>query len=136
MAESAAFKRGREIRSQMFGEATTAAQIDGANAFTAPMQAVVTDYCFGQTWSQPGLSLKTRSMITLAALAALGRPHEIRIHVRGAIANGVTPTEIRDILLHTMVYAGVPLGVDAVLNAAEALREMGVDLDTLEPPAA
>ncbi|MEZ5659571.1 MAG: carboxymuconolactone decarboxylase family protein [Burkholderiaceae bacterium] len=135
MTQSAAFKRGLKIRNQMFGEQTTQAQIDGANAFTAPMQRVVTEYCFGQTWSQGTLPLKTRSMITLAALAALGRPQELRIHVRGAIANGVTPVEIRDILMHTMVYAGVPMGVDAVLNAAETLREMGVDLDNLEPPA-
>jgi 4-carboxymuconolactone decarboxylase len=134
MPDDTAFQRGREIRNEMFGEAVTSAQLEGANAFTAPLQRVVTEYCFGQTWSGETLSLRTRSMITLAALAALGRPHEIRVHVKGALANGVTPLEIRDLLMHTMVYAGVPLGVDAIRNAAEALAEMGVDLDTLEPP--
>ena len=134
MADSPTFERGREIRNQMFGEAASTAQIEGANAFTEPLQRVVTEYCFGQTWSGETLSLKTRSMITLAALAALGRAHEIQIHVKGAIANGVSPLEIRDVLMHTMVYAGVPLGVDAVRNAAQALTDVGVDLDTLTAP--
>lgn len=132
MTDSSAFDRGRDIRNRMFGKTVTDQQLDSANAFTRPMQEVVTAYCFGQTWSNETLSLKTRSMITLAALVALGRSHEIQIHVRGALANGVSPTEIRDIIMHTMVYAGVPLGVDGIRNAAQALADSGIDLDTLE----
>jgi len=77
------------------------------------------------------LARRERSMVTLSALCAMGRSHELRVHVKGALANGVTPLEIREILLHTMVYAGIPLGVDAMRNAAESLAEAGVDLDKL-----
>jgi 4-carboxymuconolactone decarboxylase len=70
-------------------------------------------------------------MVTLSALCAMGRSHELRVHVKGALANGVTPLEIRELLLHTMVYAGVPLGVDAILNAAQSLTEAGIDLDSI-----
>lgn len=122
---------GVAIRREMFGKETTDRQIEQANRFLAPMQEVVSRYCFGETWSREGLSRRERSMITLAALCAMGRSHELRIHVKGALANGVTPLEIREILLHTMVYAGVPLGCDAFFNAAQSLAEEGVDLDKI-----
>jgi 4-carboxymuconolactone decarboxylase len=122
---------GIEIRREIFGKEATDRQIQQANRFLEPMQEVVSRYCFGETWSREGLTRRERSMITLAALCAMGRPHELRIHVKGALANGVTPLEIRELLLHTMVYAGVPLGVDGFRNAAESLAEEGVDLDAL-----
>lgn len=122
---------GVRIRREIFGADVTDRQIEQANAFTAPMQDVVSRYCFGETWSRPELARRERSMVTLAALCAMGRSHELRVHVKGALANGVTPVEIREILLHTMVYAGVPLGVDAFRNAAESLAEEGVDLDAV-----
>jgi 4-carboxymuconolactone decarboxylase len=115
----------------MFGAEFTDRQIAQANQFTKPMQDVVSKYCFGETWSRDGLARRERSMVTLSALCAMGRSHELRVHVKGALANGVTPLEIREILLHTMVYAGIPLGVDAIRNAAESLAEAGVDLDRL-----
>jgi len=126
-----ATRTGIEIRREIFGKEVTDRQIEQASRFLAPMQEVVSRYCFGETWSREGLTRRERSMITLAALCAMGRTHELRIHVKGALANGVTPLEIRELLLHTMVYAGVPLGVDAFHNAAESLAEEGVDLDTL-----
>jgi 4-carboxymuconolactone decarboxylase len=124
-------KTGVQIRREMFGQEVTDRQIATANRFTEPMQSVVSKYCFGETWSREGLARRERSMITLSALCALGRSKELRIHVKGALANGVTPLEIREILLHTMVYAGVPFGVDAIHNAADVLAEAGVDLDAL-----
>ena len=122
---------GVQIRRDMFGVEFTDRQIAQANQFTKPMQDVVSQYCFGDTWSRPELGRRERSMVTLSALCAMGRSHELRVHVKGALANGVTPLEIREILLHTMVYAGVPLGADAIRNAAESLAEAGIDLDHL-----
>jgi 4-carboxymuconolactone decarboxylase len=124
-------ENGVQIRRDMFGAEFTDRQIEQANAFTRPMQDVVSQYCFGETWSRPGLTRRERSMVTLAALCAMGRSHELRVHVVGALANGVTPLEIRELLLHTMVYAGVPLGADAIRNAGEVLAERNIDLDTL-----
>ena len=122
---------GVQLRRDLFGAEFTDRQIAQANDFTRPMQDVVSQYCFGETWTRPGLTLRERSMVTLGALCAMGRSHELRVHVKGALANGVTPLEIRELLLHTMVYAGVPLGVDAIRNAAESLVEAGVDLNAL-----
>jgi 4-carboxymuconolactone decarboxylase len=127
-----AYGAGVKLRHAMFGQDVTDRQIDNANQFTRPMQDVVSKYCFGETWSREGLSRRDRSMVTLAALCAMGRSHELKIHVKGALANGVTPLEIRELLLHTMVYAGVPLGVTGILSAAESLAEEGVDLDNVE----
>ena len=126
-----ALEQGVELRRDIFGAEVTDQQIANSNAFTRPMQDVVSKYCFGETWAREGLSLRERSMITISALCAMGREHELRIHVKGALANGVTPLEIRELLLHTMVYAGVPLGVSGMLNAAASLAEEGVDLDAV-----
>ena len=126
-----ALEKGVQLRRDIFGAQVTDQQIDGSSKFTRPMQDVVSGYCFGETWSREGLNLRDRSMITVDALCAMGRTHELRIHVKGALANGVTPLEIRELLLHTMVYAGVPLGVNGILNAAESLVEEGVDLDAI-----
>ncbi|MGD8323935.1 MAG: carboxymuconolactone decarboxylase family protein [Gammaproteobacteria bacterium] len=126
-----ALDRGVQLRRDIFGAEVTDQQLERANAFTRPMQEVVSKYCFGETWARDGLTLRERSMITLSALCAMGREHELRIHVKGALANGVTPLEIRELLLHTMVYAGVPLGVNGIINAAQSLVEEGIDLDAL-----
>jgi 4-carboxymuconolactone decarboxylase len=126
-----ALDAGVRLRREVFGAEVTDRQVEGSNSFTRPMQDVVSKYCFGETWSRDGLTLRERSMITLSALCAMGRTHELRIHVKGALANGVTPLEIRELLLHTMVYAGVPLGVNGIINAAESLVEEGVDLDAI-----
>lgn len=126
-----ALDAGVQLRRDIFGAEVTDRQIENSNQFTRPMQDVVSKYCFGETWSRDGLTLRERSMITLSALCAMGRSHELKIHVKGALANGVTPLEIRELLLHTMVYAGVPLGVTGIVTAAESLKEEGVDLDAL-----
>lgn len=122
-----AFEAGLEVRRDMFGAAGAEDQIAAATGFTRPMQDLVTRYCFGEIWQRPQIDRKTRSMMTLAMLVALARPNELRIHVRGAIANGATVEEIREVLLHAMIYAGVPAAVDSFRNAAEVLREMGLE---------
>ena len=126
-----ASRAGLQIRREMFGSETTDRQVAQANAFTRPMQDVVSRYCFGETWSREGLARRERSMVTLGVLCAMGRSQELKVHVAGALSNGVSPVEIREVLLHSMVYCGVPLGVDAFRNAAEALAQMGIDLDRI-----
>ena len=122
-----AFEAGLEVRRDMFGAAGAEDQIAAATDFTGPMQDLVTRYCFGEIWQRQHIDRKTRSMMTLAMLVALARPNELRTHVRGAIANGATPAEIREVLLHAMIYAGVPAAVDSFRNAAEVLKEMGLE---------
>jgi len=115
------YKTGMQIRREMFGPGGAEERIAAATPFNRPFEDLVTRYCFGDTWARPGLDRKTRSMITLAALAALVRPNQLKNHVRGALANGVTPEEIREILLHTSIYAGIPAGVEAFSAAMEVL---------------
>jgi 4-carboxymuconolactone decarboxylase len=118
-----AFDKGMQIRHHMFGAAGAEERVQGASEFMRPFEDVVTRYCFGETWSRPQLDLRTRSLITLAALTALSKPNQIKVHVRGALANGVTPEEIREVLLHVAVYAGIPAGVEAFTAADEVLKQ-------------
>jgi 4-carboxymuconolactone decarboxylase len=121
------FARGMEVRRAMWGPEGAEGQINAAGDFIWPLQEIVTKYCFGQTWTRPKLSRKTRSMITLAMLVAMARPHELGVHVRGAIANGVTKDELQELLIHAMVYAGIPLGVEAFRTAEATLKDMGLE---------
>ncbi|WP_207482659.1 carboxymuconolactone decarboxylase family protein [Arenibaculum pallidiluteum] len=122
-----AFAAGLQVRRDMFGPAGADKQIEAATEFTRPMQDLVTRYCFGEIWDREPLDRKTRSMLTLAMLTVLNRPNQLRTHVRGAIQNGVSKEEIREVLLHAMIYAGVPAGVDSILNAQDVLKEMGLE---------
>src|SRR5215469_14636252 len=88
-------------------------------------EVLVTEYCWGAVWGRPGLPKKTRSMLNLAMLAALNRPHELKLHVRGALKNGVTRDEIAEVLLQVGIYCGVPAAVDSFRTAREALKEAG-----------
>ena len=123
-----AFVEGLRIRHDMFGVEATDAQIDAATDFAWPLQDTVTRWCFGETWSRDELDPATRSMLTLGVLMAIGQYDQVKIHTRGAIANGVTPEQIRDVLLHTMVYVGVPRAVDAFRAARETLLDMGYEV--------
>lgn len=123
-----AFAEGLRIRREMWGADGTNAQIEGATGFTWPLQDVVTRWCFGETWSRDELDPATRSLVTLAVLMAIGQYEQVKVHTRGAIANGVTPDQIRDVLLHTMVYVGVPRAVDAFAAARTTLVEMGYEV--------
>lgn len=115
---------GRELREQMFGEAGMKSLRD-ADDFQMPLQDMVTRICFGEVWSRPELSLKLRSMLTIAILAGQSRPDQLKNHVKGAIQNGVSKEEIREILLHSTLYVGLPAGSDSWRQATAALKELG-----------
>jgi len=118
---------GMAIRRKMFGPGGAEDAVAKASSFNGPFEDFVTNFCFGDVWTRPGLDHKTRSMLTIAILAVISRPTQLRYHVRGAIANGVTPEEIREVLLHVMVYGGVPAAADSFGHAREVLKEMGLD---------
>jgi 4-carboxymuconolactone decarboxylase len=121
------FAAGLKIRNAMFGEAGAEHQIQDATDFTQPLQDLVTRYCFGEVWERPPLDRKIRSMLTLALLTALGRQTQLKLHVRGALQNGVSRDEIREVLLHSMIYAGVPAAVDSFLSAVEVFKQLGLE---------
>ena len=121
------FKSGLDLRRDMFGPVGADQAIDSATEFTGPMQDLVTRYCFGEVWGRELLDRRTRSMLTLAIVATLGRNNQLKVHVRGAIANGVSKDEIREVLLHLMIYAGVPAAVDSFAHATEVLKDMGLE---------
>ncbi len=121
------FAAGLELRRQMFGVEGADHQIEAATDFTRPLQDMVTRYCFGEVWHRPALDPKTRSMLTLALLTALGKQNQLRVHVRGAIQNGVSKEEIREVLVHCMIYAGLPAAVDSFATTTEVLKQMGLE---------
>jgi 4-carboxymuconolactone decarboxylase len=115
------FDKGLATRKQVMGEDFVARAFAGMTDFTAPIQQHITRAAWGDVWQRPGLDLKTRSIITVALLTALGKQHELKGHVRGALNNGVTPEELQEILLHAAVYCGVPTAVEAFRSAAEVV---------------
>jgi 4-carboxymuconolactone decarboxylase len=120
------YAKGIEIREQMFGPEHAQAKVDRATDFTRDFEELVTRYCFGEIWGREQLPRDVRSMLTIAMLVALGRGPEIQVHVRGALANGVTVEQIREVLLHAAVYCGIPAAVDGFRNATAVLDEVGV----------
>ncbi len=126
-ASADVFQAGMQIRREMFGPAQSDQVMQNATDFNRTLQELVTRYCFGEVWARPQLDRKTRSMLTMALLVALGKPTQLKGHVRGAVKNGCSKEEIREVLLHSMVYAGVPAGVDSFMHAAEVLKDMGLD---------
>jgi 4-carboxymuconolactone decarboxylase len=119
--KDAAFAAGMQVRRDMFGASGAEERYAQATDFNRPFEDMVTRYCFGDTWTRPGLDRRTRSLITLAALTALTKPNQLKVHVAGALANGCSVEEIRETILHTAVYAGIPCGVEAFNAATEAL---------------
>lgn len=117
------FERGLEVRKKVLGEEYVNESLARATDFSRPMQEFVTEYCWGEIWTRPGLDRKTRSMLNLAMLTALNRPHEIKLHVRGALNNGVTKEEIREVFLQAAVYCGVPAAIDSFRIAQEVFAE-------------
>nr|CRL76022.1 4-carboxymuconolactone decarboxylase [Mycolicibacterium komanii] len=118
------YDKGREIRTAVLGEAYVQNATAGADDFTGPFQDLVTEYCWGAVWGRDALPRKTRSMLNLAMLAVLNRPNELRTHIRGALTNGVSREEIREIFMQVAVYAGVPTAVDAFRIARATLDEI------------
>ncbi|MBI3228247.1 MAG: carboxymuconolactone decarboxylase family protein [Mycolicibacterium cosmeticum] len=118
------YDRGRQVRTAVLGEEYVAAAMRNADEFSAPLQDLLTEYCWGAVWGREGLELKTRSMLNLAMIAILNRPQELRTHLRGALNNGVTREEIREVFLQVAVYAGAPAAVDSFRIAREVFAEL------------
>lgn len=118
------FKAGLEIRREVLGSEYVDKSIAAADDFTEDLQRFVTGYCWGAVWGRPGLDRKTRSFLNLAMITALNRPHELKLHVRGALNNGVTREEIREVFLQTAIYCGVPAAIDAFRTAREVFEEI------------
>jgi 4-carboxymuconolactone decarboxylase len=121
------FAAGMQLRREMFGPVLGEKAVTSATDFTRPLQEMATRYCFGEVWTRPPLDRRTRSLLTIATLVALGKPVQLRAHVRAGIANGVTKDEIREVLLHSMIYCGLPAAVDSFNHATEVLKEMGLE---------
>lgn len=121
------YETGRRVRSEVLGEAYVVAAERATDDFTRPLQHLLTEYCWGAVWGRDDLSRKTRSMLNLAMIAVLNRPHELRTHLRGALTNGVTREEIREVFLQVAVYAGAPAAVDSFRIAREVFAEIDAD---------
>jgi 4-carboxymuconolactone decarboxylase len=121
--EKELFEKGLAIRREVLGAEYVDGSIRSADDFNRPMQELTTKYCWGTIWSRPGLSRKTRSLINLAMLTALNRPHEIELHIRGALKNGVTREEMMEVFLQTAIYCGVPAAIDSFRTAKKVFAE-------------
>jgi 4-carboxymuconolactone decarboxylase len=126
MTDNKNYDAGIGLRRKMWGEAGVE-RIEQATSFNRPFEDLVTESVFGSLWQRPGLDLRTRSIVTLTALTALSKPNQLKMHVQGALANGVTVDEIREIIMHTSLYAGIPTGVEAMNATKEVLGKLGLD---------
>jgi 4-carboxymuconolactone decarboxylase len=125
--ENGRYARGLAARREVLGDEHVERSLRDATDFSAPAQEFVTEFCWGDIWSRPGLDRRTRSLINLAMLTALNRKHEFRVHVRGAINNGVTTEEIQETLLQAIVYCGAPAGLEAFREAQAVLDELAAE---------
>jgi 4-carboxymuconolactone decarboxylase len=122
--DKAMHDKGLSIRRAVLGDAYVDNAMKNVDAFNQPLQDMLNEYCWGALWSREGLPRKTRSMLNLAMISILNRPHELRAHIRGALTNGVTREEIAEVFLQVGVYAGVPAAVDSFRIAREVFAEM------------
>lgn len=118
------FERGLNTRREVLGADYVDASIANADDFNLPMQELVTQYCWGDIWNRPGLERRSRSLLNLAMLTALNRPHELKLHVRGALNNGVSREEIKEVFLQAAIYCGVPAAIDSFRVAREVFKEL------------
>ena len=116
------YENGMSVRREVLGDEYVDKALAAATNFTTPLQDMVTENCWGEVWTRDGLSKKTRSLITIATLAALKAPAELKGHVHGALRNGCSVEEIQEVLLHSTVYCGVPAGIDAFRAAKEVIE--------------
>ncbi len=122
--DKATFEKGLEIRKSVLGAEFVEKSINSADDFKRPFQELVTEYCWGAVRGREGLPKKTCSLLNLAIISALNRPHELKMHVAGALRNGVTRDEIREVFMDVAIYCGVPAGVDSFRVAREVFAEM------------
>ena len=120
--DDAVFQAGIETRTQVMGSEFVDRAFGNATEYTMPMQEFITRNAWGNVWQRPGLDLKTRSLVTVAMLAALGKQQELKGHVRGALNNGATPEELREVMLHATVYCGLPTAIEAFRSVAEVVE--------------
>ncbi len=125
MAESEMFEKGLDVRRAVLGASYVDGSLAKADDFMMEFHRITTEWCWGYAWTRPGLERKTRSLLNLAMLTALGKTPEIKLHVKGALANGVSVEEIKEVLLHATVYCGIPAGLDAFKAAHEVLVAEG-----------
>jgi 4-carboxymuconolactone decarboxylase len=124
---SAKFERGLRTRREVLGDEYVDNALKRATDFNWPMQQLTTEWCWDEIWNRPGLDRRSRSILNLGMISALNRPHELKAHVRGAIANGLTKSELTEIFLQVAIYCGVPAAVDSFRLASDMLKEMGID---------
>jgi 4-carboxymuconolactone decarboxylase len=120
------FEKGLKIRREVLGAEHVDKSMAAADDFSRPFQELMTEYCWGEVWGRPGLDRRTRSIINLAMLTALNRPNEVKLHVRGALHNGLSKADIMEVFLQTMIYCGVPAAVESFRIAREVFKEEGV----------
>ena len=134
MTDKTMLETGLETRREVLGAEHVDRSLAQATDFARPLQELVTEYCWGAVWSRPGLDRRTRSLLNIVMLTALNRRHELEVHVRGALTNGVTPDEIQEALLQAAIYCGVPAALEAMRAAEAVLREHGhVDAQAPSP---
>jgi 4-carboxymuconolactone decarboxylase len=121
------FERGLVTRRDVLGSEYVDGSLEKADVFGWPLQQLTTEWAWDEIWNRPGLDRRSRSLINLGMLSALNRPHELRVHVRGAITNGVTKEDIREVMMQVAVYCGMPAALDSFRVAREVLKEMGLD---------
>jgi 4-carboxymuconolactone decarboxylase len=122
--EPSAFDQGLKTRREVLGAEYVDAAIANADDFNQPMQELVTEACWHGIWNRPGLSRRDRSLLNLAMLTVLNRPHELKLHIKGALNNGVTRDEIKEVLLQAAIYGGMPAGVDGFRVAREVFKSV------------
>ena len=123
-SHSATYEAGLAVRREVLGSAHVDLSLSSVSDFSRPIQELVTEYCWGEVWTREGLPRATRSLINIAMLTALNRPHELAVHVRGAITNGVTESEIQEVLLQTAIYVGVPASLESFRIAEATINEI------------
>ena len=124
--DRAMYEKGLSIRREVLGAEHVDKAIGSADDFSRPLQELITQYCWGEIWGRPGLDRRTRSMINLAMISALNRPHEVKAHVKGALNNGLTKDDIKEVFLQVAIYCGVPAAVDSFRSAQEVFKELGI----------
>ena len=124
---STTYEEGLAVRKEVLGVAHVERSLGQVSEFGRPIQELVTEYCWGAVWTREGLDRRSRSLINLAMLTALNRSHELGVHVRGAINNGVTEQEIQEVLMQTAIYVGVPAALESFRVAEQVLNELKVD---------
>lgn len=126
------YEAGLKMRKEVLGAAYVEASLGKADDFNADFQQIVTEYCWGGTWGRGVLDKRDRSILNLGMLAALGRNHEFKLHFKGAITNGLTPQELREVLIQIAVYCGIPAGVEAFRLAREVFDAEGIDVSKID----